>query len=56
MHALDLLPAFRARAASDPPPELYVARDIHFNDAGHRLAGDAIGEFLLLNLVRPVFQ
>jgi lysophospholipase L1-like esterase len=41
---IDLLPVFRERVARSNE-RLYLARDIHLNDAGHRLAGAAIADW-----------
>lgn len=49
---LDLLPVFR-RAADAGRPRLYFPVDIHWTEAGHAVAAEAVAEFLAANeLVR----
>lgn len=43
LDCLDILPVFRARADE----EFYLHRDSHLNDAGNRLSGELILQFLL---------
>ena len=44
IHVLDLLPSFE-RASSDEP--LFFKRDLHWTNAGHKLAADEIYKYLL---------
>jgi hypothetical protein len=43
---LDLLPVFRAAAAHPETPQLHFRHDGHWTVAGHRLAAEAIYDFL----------
>ncbi|RME50589.1 MAG: hypothetical protein D6796_02650 [Caldilineae bacterium] len=43
---LDLLPVFREAAARPGAPLLYLPRNQHWNESGHRLAGDAVFDFV----------
>jgi hypothetical protein len=47
---LDLLPIFREAAARPDTPPLHFRHDQHWTVAGHRLAAEAIGDFLLNEL------
>lgn len=44
---LDLLPVFRQAASQPNAPALHFRHDQHWTAAGHRLAAQAIGDFLL---------
>jgi hypothetical protein len=44
---LDLLPVFRRAAANPATPPLHFRHDQHWTPAGHRLAAEAIHEFLV---------
>jgi len=43
---LDLLPVFRQAAGQPDTPPLHFQHDQHWTEAGHRLAAEAIAEFL----------
>jgi hypothetical protein len=47
---LDLLPVFREAAAQPDTPPLHFRHDQHWTVAGHRLAAEAIHDFLLREL------
>lgn len=49
--ALNLLPAMRARAVEGE--RLYFHRDIHWNEAGHRVASDEVARFVQSNGLLP---
>jgi len=49
---IDLLPVFRARTQADPSL-LYIPTDGHWNEAGHELAAQALGEELIEQEVVP---
>jgi hypothetical protein len=44
---LDLLPVFRRAAAQSTAPALHFSHDQHWTRAGHRLAAEAIHDFLV---------
>ena len=48
---LDLLPVFGDAAAESGAPRLHFRHDQHWTEAGHRLAAEAIQEFLLTEFV-----
>jgi hypothetical protein len=47
---LDLLPIFRQAAAQPDSQPLHLRHDQHWTAAGHRLAGQAIHDFLIAEL------
>lgn len=50
---LDLLPIFRRAAARSDTPPLHFRHDQHWTPAGHRLAAEAIHDFLLKEGLAP---
>ncbi len=48
---LDLLPGLREYAKNHPQEKLYNEADLHFNDNGHRVAGNLVSDFLKNNFL-----